>query len=196
MKKSNVVPAAVTPNVTTTANQIISAEIMTALESLKTAIANDSTFYRFAASSVLNFAENLSQANVSTCDDLLPLYTTAMSEQLVENAESFQQSWTANDLSAADFVIYETLLATNVAVADSFLASKRPAFKPVSTADKIKLVRSANNNIIARLENSYSVLLDCREFSPSLITEDMLTDIREKLELFRTSAKLILDRLK
>lgn len=195
MKKSVTTTAPVT-NVTTTANTIISAEVMTALESFKTAIANDSTFYRFAASSVLSFAQNLSEANVSTCDDLLPLYTTAMSEQLVESAENFQQSWTANDLSSADFVIYETLLATNVAVADSFLSSKRPAFKPVSTADKIKLVRSANNNIIARVENSYSVLLDCREFFPSLVTEDMLTDIREKLELFRTSAKLILDRLK
>ncbi len=195
MKKSVTTTAAVT-NVTTTANTIISADIMTALESLKNAIVNDSTFYRFAPTSVLNFAQNLSEANVNSCDDLLPLYENAMSEQLVENAESFQQSWSANDLNASDFVIYETLLATNVAVADSFLASKRPAFKPVSTADKIKLVRSANNNIIARLENSYSVLLDCREFSPSLITEDMLTDIREKLELFRTSAKLILDRLK
>lgn len=195
MKNSVTTIAPVTP-VTNNSNNIISADIMTALESFKTAISNDSTFYRFAASSVLNFAQNLSEANVTTCDDLLPLYTTAMAEQLVENAENFQQSWTANDLSPADFVIYETLLATNASVADSFLSSKRPAFKPVSTADKIKLVRSANNNIIGRVENSYSVLLDCREFFPSVVSEQMLTDIREKLELFRTSAKLILDRLK
>lgn len=178
-----------------TQNTIVSVEIMGAVSQLQNVLSADSTFQNVPVQNFLSFAQNLKSATCTTLEDAAYFYDKSMKIELIEAADNFVSKFSPSDLSASDSVIYTTLLATDSAIAETFLNSKKPATRYVSTTEKIQLVKRHNAQIIENMVLCSDIVSDLITLGFDTFNENDRQALSERIETFRSASKIILSRL-